>query len=157
MAEIVIQKMRWEVKERISHFKLPKTSLGEGLYFFWLQLLDKEPAGSRFDKQSFLDLISRKADRIRHDAQHAQMRYEIDFTIGGWRRLFRSSNGFLGVGARTLQVSDQIWILAGKSTPVILRSLENGHYKFVGEAYVHGIMHGEGLQLGSERSEITLE
>jgi hypothetical protein len=84
------------------------------------------------------------------------MIYDIDISIG-WRRLFRSKNGFLGVGAKGLKVDDQIWILAGKSTPVILRSLENGHFKFVGEAYVHGIMHGEGLEFGFGRRAITLE
>ena len=85
------------------------------------------------------------------------MQYEIDFTIGGSRRLFRSKNGFLGVGARSLKVGDQIWIIAGKSTPAILRSLENRYFKFVGEIYVHGTMHREGLELGLERRAITLE
>ena len=90
-------------------------------------------------------------------ARHAQMRDEIDFVIGVWRRFFRSNDGFLGVGPRSLKVGDQIWIPAGKGCPVILRSLETGNFAFLGEAYVHGIMHGEGLELGLEWRAIRLE
>jgi hypothetical protein len=157
MAEIAVKKMRWEAIDRISRFRLPRSSLGDEFGSFWQQLLDKEPADSPLNKEMFLNLISEGRDRTLNDARHAQMRREIDFAIGGWRRLFWSKNGFLGIGARTLKVGDQIWILAGKSTPVILRSLENGYFRFVGEAYVHGIMHGEGLEFGLERRAITLE
>lgn len=144
------------MKGRISGFKLSKASVAAGFGSFWLQLLDNEPATSRFNVEVFQNLLREKKDWALPDARNAQMIYDIDISIG-WRRLFRSKNGFLGVGAKGLKVDDQIWILAGKSTPVILRSLENGHFKFVGEAYVHGIMHGEGLEFGFGRRAITLE
>jgi hypothetical protein len=40
-------------------------------------------------------------------------------------------------------VGDEIWVLAGYPTPVILRPAGNGNHKFMGQAYVHGAMHGE--------------
>jgi hypothetical protein len=160
MVEITVQREVWEKKNRIRS-KLLKTPLAVSFWSFWLQLLEMEPADSRLNTEMFWNLLeertrSEKEDPTPPDARHAQMAYDIDISIG-WRRLFRSKNGFIGIGAKALKAEDQIWILAGKSTPVILRSLANGHFKFVGEAYVHGVMHGEGLELGFEQRSITLE
>jgi hypothetical protein len=54
---------------------------------------------------------------------------------------------------RTVLKGDIIWLLPDADVPFILRPLENGHYKLVGEAYVHGIMHGEAL----DSDDLTLE
>ena len=62
------------------------------------------------------------------------------------RRLFRTGKDFLGNGPRSLEVDDQVWVLAGAKVPFVLRPLENGRYQVVGQAYVHGIMHGEALR-----------
>lgn len=76
-----------------------------------------------------------------------------DFThnwrqVYSWRRLFRTSKGYLGTGAQDLRPGDSIYVLPGANIPFALRELENGHFALVGEAYVHGIMHGE--LVGSE-------
>ena len=52
---------------------------------------------------------------------------------------------------------DGVWVLVGANTPVVLRELENGRHQFLGEAYVHGIMHGEATDLVSELTNIMLE
>lgn len=62
---------------------------------------------------------------------------------GRSRRFFRTDDQRLGMGMQTMRAGDQIWLLAGGRVPYILRPLENGHYEFHGEAYVHGIMMGE--------------
>jgi len=36
-------------------------------------------------------------------------------------------------------------VLEGGSVPFVLRGLDEGGYKFIGESYVHGIMEGEAL------------
>jgi len=64
------------------------------------------------------------------------------FTRG--RRVFRTDKNYLGCGLATLDVGDHVWLLSGAKVPVILRPLKNGRYILVGEAYVHGLMHGEG-------------
>ncbi len=62
------------------------------------------------------------------------------------RRLFRTVKDFLGNGPRSLEVDDQVWVLAGAKVPFLLRPLDDGRYQVVGQAYVHGIMHGEALR-----------
>lgn len=60
------------------------------------------------------------------------------------RHLFRTSAGRLGMGHSTLKVDDQVWLLAGSKSPVLLRPIEYGRFEFIGEAYVDGLMFGEG-------------
>ena len=38
---------------------------------------------------------------------------------------------------------DEVWFLHSASVPVVLRPLDVGHYRLIGVAYIHGIMHGE--------------
>jgi hypothetical protein len=52
---------------------------------------------------------------------------------------------------------DEVWILAGCPTAVVLRSLRTGHFGFLGEAYEHGIMHGERVGKDTQLEDIVLE
>ena len=72
------------------------------------------------------------------------------------RRLFRTKESQLGLGPRSLQVGDEVWILGGARYPFLLRPLENGAYWLVGTIYVHGIMHGEAIKPEVEFREIEL-
>ncbi|KAL8716532.1 MAG: hypothetical protein Q9225_006144 [Loekoesia sp. 1 TL-2023] len=64
---------------------------------------------------------------------------------------FRTGNT-LGVGLPSARSGDEIWFLHGAFAPVILRPLPNGNYRFMGEAYVHGVMYGEaGAQCETHR------
>jgi hypothetical protein len=77
-----------------------------------------------------------------------EMYYDAAVRHAFKRRLFITSKGHLGSGPAEMQMGDLICILLGFKTPVILRegSAESS-YEFIGHAYVHGIMHGEGLGL----------
>jgi hypothetical protein len=56
-----------------------------------------------------------------------------------------------------MQQGDEIWILPGASVPLILRKVSaECRYRVVGDAYVHGIMHGEALT-GFELDFIDIE
>jgi hypothetical protein len=59
------------------------------------------------------------------------------------KRFFRTGRDTLGVGHLSILAGDEIWFLHGTDAPVILRPLENGDYRFMGEAYFHGVMFGE--------------
>ena len=59
-----------------------------------------------------------------------------------WRRFFITSNGYIGVGPPCTTVGDRACVLEGGIVPFLLRPGESG-YKLVGEAYIHGVMHGE--------------
>lgn len=87
----------------------------------------------------------------------AQLQHELDNGGGTMRRLFKTYSKFLGTGPRSLQKGDELWVLAGAPTPFILRSLSNGNYRLVGEAYVYGLMHGEALEMGHSLQDIVLE
>jgi len=60
------------------------------------------------------------------------------------KRMFRTDTGLLGIGHRSLQVGDEVYVLMGADMPCVLRPL-GGNFSFGGEAYVHGIMDGEML------------
>lgn len=64
------------------------------------------------------------------------------------RKLTRTSSGRLGKAGVSALVDDEIWLLAwgGGGWCLILRpQLEGGRHMFVGEAYAHGILHGEAV------------
>lgn len=61
-----------------------------------------------------------------------------------YRRFIISKKGLLGLGTPDCQHGDSICILSGYKMPVILRPLRKYH-RLLGSAYVHGIMHGEGI------------
>ncbi|KAL0935055.1 ankyrin and het domain-containing protein [Colletotrichum truncatum] len=63
------------------------------------------------------------------------------------RRLFTTKGGLVGVGPRSLFSERgclyEIHIIKGAKVPYILARFDDGSYRLVGEAYVHGIMNGE--------------
>lgn len=63
-----------------------------------------------------------------------------------WNRsLFTTKEGYMGLGPNALQIGDLVCTLFGCNNPLILRP-QNGHYRLVGAAYVHGVMEGEMIQ-----------
>ena len=72
------------------------------------------------------------------------------------RRAFSSRKGFLGLGPKLAQPDDVICIFMGGQTPYIIRPGEDGKYRLIGDAYVHGIMDGEFMAQGPEIEGIEL-
>lgn len=77
------------------------------------------------------------------------------------RRFFISERGYFGLAPMDARPGDQICILFGGAMPYILRetleqiqvdSAQHNCHSLVGEAYVHGLMNGEGLDM-IERQE----
>jgi len=60
------------------------------------------------------------------------------------RRFFLSENNWSGLGPWDALEGDAICILFGCRFPLILRKIED-HYILIGEAYVHGYMHGKAM------------
>lgn len=63
------------------------------------------------------------------------------------RRLITTNKGYIGLAPMASKRRDIICVLFGCSTPVVLRPLEEGGYRFMGECYVHGIMEGEAMTM----------
>lgn len=66
--------------------------------------------------------------------------------IAGLRRFFVTKNGYIGLGPKSVQTGDNVFVFPGGIVPFVLRSSKTSIYRFVGEAYVHGIMNGEVLK-----------
>lgn len=71
-------------------------------------------------------------------------------TAGEWvlgHCTFRSTEGYFGLGPKSLEIGDQVWIMPRSPVPFILRRSLNSstpnRYSVIGECYVHGIMYGE--------------
>jgi hypothetical protein len=69
---------------------------------------------------------------------------EIDAKARG-RRPFVTKKGHLGLGLDHVEPGDAVAVLIGCQVPFVLRKSVGGRYKIVGEAYVDGIMDGEGV------------
>lgn len=67
------------------------------------------------------------------------------------RRLATTSTGWLALLPEYTQRGDIIAVLFGCSFPVVLRPLDGCNYEYIGEAYVHGIMDGEAIDLLQQR------
>jgi len=64
------------------------------------------------------------------------------------RSFFQTREGFIGICPESANEGDQVIIMLGCSTPLIIRPVTLPGklcYRLVGECYVSGLMHGEGL------------
>jgi hypothetical protein len=59
------------------------------------------------------------------------------------RFVFTTSGGYLGIGSSTIEPGDKVVVLLGCKVPVVLRPLDQGGYKLIGDSYVDGMMYGE--------------
>ena len=65
------------------------------------------------------------------------------------RALFHTDHGYIGVGPAGLMAGDAIVVICGIRMPLILRRQScqgEGVWRFIGPAYVHGIMKGEVME-----------
>lgn len=82
------------------------------------------------------------------------LEYELQYLHALLLRLFRTSQGYLGLGSQSLKEGDSVCIVPGSRVPLILRRTEHADekHRLVGGAYVHGFMQGEALE-----SDVGLE
>jgi hypothetical protein len=76
------------------------------------------------------------------------------------RCLFCTQKGFIGLGPAGLKIGDDVCCIDGTITPFLLRATSSDQtkykpYRLIGEAFVHGLMNGEGRRLGDEE-RVTL-
>jgi hypothetical protein len=60
------------------------------------------------------------------------------------RRIARTKKGHLCLVPGSTQPGDEVWLFRGSKVPLVVRPDEGEHWKLVGEAFIHGIMNGEG-------------
>ncbi|KAI0858991.1 heterokaryon incompatibility protein-domain-containing protein [Xylaria cubensis] len=81
------------------------------------------------------------AEKRRMDSDTNAIRQSFDNAYMG-RRIFRTTSNYWGISSESLKEGDQVYIISGADTPYVLRKNDRG-WCVIGEAYVHGIMHGE--------------
>ena len=69
----------------------------------------------------------------------------LDVTQGS-RRPLDTTKGYLGIGLAAAEVGNRVCIFLGGRVLYVRRSRDNGHYEFIGECYVHGVMDGEAVK-----------
>ncbi|KAM0426437.1 hypothetical protein ACHAPT_008128 [Fusarium lateritium] len=65
---------------------------------------------------------------------------------------FLTSRGYVGLGPAAMEDGDLVVILYGSHVPFVLRPRDGDKYQLLGEAYVHGIMDGEFMQVEREKT-----
>jgi hypothetical protein len=171
------------LKGRMHNFLLQRwdQSMNEKRVTPWIKLLKSDPQSEWSAWYSrFLEMFPQVADslvegEVEHKAKgiegavteqakeawarsaspYGQFRHESNLALS-FRRLFRTRGKLLGFGPRDLELGDEVWILAGAKTPVVLRHRE-GTMELLGEGYVHGAMHGEVEDMGIELKDVVLE
>lgn len=87
-----------------------------------------------------------------------ELKVQWDFA-GNNRCFFRTVQGYVGLGPRTMQADDRVMLLHGAHVPYVFRRLPKDPetvFDFVGEAYLHGFMYGEGLARYVKWGKITV-
>jgi hypothetical protein len=141
-------------------------SLNEKENGAWFTLVASEPSTSRYDypllEKAMEDLILAAKDGPDETAiqrmrpYYAQYRQEVNIALGS-RQLFLTNGGVLGLAPIDTKVGDEVWVLASCATPVMLRKSASGSRIFLGEAYAHGVMHGEATDLSLDYKNLILE
>ncbi|KAK0644344.1 hypothetical protein B0T16DRAFT_460408 [Cercophora newfieldiana] len=61
------------------------------------------------------------------------------------RRYIHTHEGYMGIAPAHTEVGDIIAVFLGCENPVVLRPVADGHFRFVGLAYIHGLENANGL------------
>ncbi|KAK4031486.1 heterokaryon incompatibility protein-domain-containing protein [Parachaetomium inaequale] len=108
---------------------------------------DSQTRATPSDKHGYdvlLGLVTPPDDITNLAAWRLQQSETYRDNIGiGARRSFATTMGFLGLAPEGVCAGDRVCLLAGATTPFVLREAVAGMYYLVGECYVQGIMDGE--------------
>ncbi|KFG83503.1 hypothetical protein MANI_030392 [Metarhizium anisopliae] len=93
-----------------------------------------------------MNLLNRK-NLPRHLAASGDIGTVVHNIIGQ-RCLIRTKKGYIGLASLMVKPEDKVCVLIGSQVPIVLRPSPAG-WNVVSEAYVHGIMDGEALKIGT--------
>ncbi|KUJ21505.1 HET-domain-containing protein [Mollisia scopiformis] len=85
------------------------------------------------------------------------MKYLEAMRLQKSRRPFLSISGYVGLVPEFTEEGDVLVVFCGAKFPYVLRRNGDETYKFIGEAYVHGIMDGEFVKTAREAKEFVLQ
>jgi Heterokaryon incompatibility protein (HET) len=133
-ASIVVKQLQGEERERyLQVLKMWEESFRTSTVFPSVSNIVEVAEASRWEDGLFIHPLYGDFQAFRIRASPLCVR----------RRLFITSQKWLGLGPECLESKDELWLLKHAAVPFILRPYGESQYQLVGEAYVHGIMHGE--------------
>lgn len=127
----------------------------------WHELLRLEPEGLAVYKKRMSTIMESIFRGTYSPMNLAELQHDLDIASGSSRRLFRTDNGLLGTGMKSVAKGDEVWVLAGSQVPLLVRKKSNStcgnKFKLIGETYVHGVMHRESNEQNAlEMQDIVL-
>lgn len=101
------------------------------------------------EAEKYLHLLCDRPQTVGH-AQYALSNQQNIFLSEVYvafknRTFSTTTKGYIGLVPKSTRAGDEICIILGCQTPLVLRSDGRGNRKIVGQCYVHGIMEGEAL------------
>ena len=138
---------------------------------YWLHQRKPLPRRGLADVQAWFDSYARKGDSRDLDEDTHHFRPTDDGSKWGtyhYRavelnvrtcRFFTTVGGRPCMGPHTVQVADELFVLAGSKAPAVLRPVHRDGrdgYLFVGLCFVDGSMYGEALRRGGRWQTITV-
>jgi hypothetical protein len=102
------------------------------------------------------------------------MEWQRDLTNAGWlfgqpgfpRNFCITEKGLMGMVPKHSKIGDVICLIYGAQVPFVLRTSSEEKeasdtsetmYQLVGECYIHGMMDGEGLNMGNWEGDFTIK
>ena len=89
------------------------------------------------------------------DRSAALLYSQTVFRASSGRRFCVTKEGYMALVPTSTRRGDNIILLSGGLTPYVVRRKRKGIWVFIGECYVHGLMHGEGWNPNAELKEFT--
>lgn len=108
-------------------------------------------------RHAFVELCAHSASGMARMLTHEATAYynimqEVDFG----RKPFVTEAGRVGLGPETTRAGDVVFVILGVDVPMVLREVSVGRHRVVGEAYVHGVMDGEAMELAPEIESVEM-
>jgi Heterokaryon incompatibility protein (HET) len=101
---------------------------------------------SKYLQDNDQDNLAGRMAILRLEEKKSAFNMEFSATHQG-RKLFRTSKGLLGLGAKSVKEGDVVWAIENAQMVMILRpsrpGASDGLMEFMGDAYLHGCMRGE--------------
>jgi hypothetical protein len=94
--------------------------------------------GKDFDKEAEVQL-----EKLGVSVRKVQEYLDAIGRVLRGRQFYRTARGLLGFDPITTVPGGEVALLIGATVPFVLRTQYHRKYRLVGEAYLHGFMHGE--------------
>jgi hypothetical protein len=125
---------------------LPDSDIDELAATYWfLESLAKQEDAETADRPKMDDDMGKRATRLRDHAR-----------VAWGRQLIVSRDWRLGLAHVAAHEGDVICIVHGSKVPLVLRRLQSGRYRLIGQCYFESAMRGEEVTWGEDDADVFI-